>query len=67
MTGTVADSQWPWNGIASYGSVDVGGVRSRHPVRTHHHLSPFARRIANRLAVRGGVQVSDTDRPAGGD
>lgn len=49
----------PWKGVASYYTVEVGGVTGRDAAWTYRHPSPLARRIKNRIAFWGPVQVVD--------
>ena len=49
----------PWKGVASYYTVQAGGVTGRDAAWTYRHPSPMARRIKNRVAFWGPVQVVD--------
>lgn len=54
-----AKSLCPWKGIASYYTVTVDGQSGRNAAWTYRHPSPLARRIKNRVAFWGGVQVRE--------
>ena len=49
----------PWKGVASYYSVEAGGVTGRNAAWTDRHPSPLARRIKNRVAFWAPVLVVD--------
>ena len=49
----------PWKGVASYDSVQAGGVSGRDAAWTYRHPSPLARRVKNRVAFWGPVRVVD--------
>lgn len=49
----------PWKGVASYYSVEAGGVTGRNAAWTYRHPSPLARRIKNRVAFWAPVLVVD--------
>ncbi|HUZ85265.1 MAG TPA: DUF427 domain-containing protein [Gaiellales bacterium] len=47
----------PWKGVASYYTVDAGGVRNANAAWTYRHPWPLARRIKNHIAFWGDVRV----------
>jgi len=47
----------PWKGVASYWTVEAGGVRAQNAAWTYRHASPLARRIRNRVAFQGAVEI----------
>ncbi len=49
----------PWKGVASYYTVEVGGITGPDAAWTYRHPSPLARRIKNRVAFWGPVRVLD--------
>lgn len=61
LTPTAAKSLCIWKGIASYYRVDVGDVSLRNAAWTYRHPSPLARRVKDRVAFWGGVEVRVTD------
>lgn len=50
----------PWKGVASYWTVEAGGVRAEHAAWTYRRPSPLARRIKGRVAFWNGVEVRRT-------
>lgn len=55
----------PWQGVASYYTVQVHGASDRNAAWTYRHPSPLARSIKNHIAFWGNVTVRDTDVDAG--
>lgn len=47
----------PWKGIAGYYTLDVDGAVLRNAAWTYRHPSPLARRIKDRVAFTGVVDV----------
>jgi len=47
----------PWKGVASYWTVEAGGVRAQNAAWTYRHPSPLARRIRSRVAFYGPVEI----------
>jgi uncharacterized protein (DUF427 family) len=47
----------PWKGLASYYHVEVDGRRSPNAAWTYRHPYPWVRRIKDRIAFWGGVEV----------
>jgi uncharacterized protein (DUF427 family) len=60
LTRSRMKSVCPWKGIASYYTVEVGGVRDANAGWTYRHPSPLARRIKNHVAFWGDVRVVQT-------
>ena len=57
LTRSRMKSVCPWKGVASYYTVEVGGVRDANAAWTYRHPSPLARRIKNHVAFWGDVRV----------
>lgn len=57
LTPSRMKSVCPWKGVASYYTVEVGGVRDANAAWTYRHPSPLARRIKNHVAFWGDVRV----------
>ncbi len=61
FTKTRMRSLCPWKGVARYYTVTVDGVQARNAAWTYPHPFPLARRIKDRVAFWGGVQVVTVD------
>jgi uncharacterized protein (DUF427 family) len=61
FTRTRTMSVCPWKGKASYYTVDVEGAASKDAAWTYKRPFPLARKIKNRVAFWGGVQVRPAD------
>lgn len=51
----------PWKGVAGYYTLDVDGATLPDAAWTYRHPSPLARRIKNRVAFTGAVEVRSGD------
>jgi uncharacterized protein (DUF427 family) len=47
----------PWKGLASYYHVELDGDRNSNAAWTYRHPYPWIRKIKNRVAFWGGIEV----------
>jgi uncharacterized protein (DUF427 family) len=57
LTPSRTRSLCPWKGIASYYSLTVGGMTRPDAAWQYRHPTPLARKVKNRVAFRGDVDV----------
>jgi uncharacterized protein (DUF427 family) len=48
----------PWKGVASYYHVEVAGASAHNSAWTYRHPYPWIRKIRDRVAFWGAVQVT---------
>lgn len=54
----------PWKGVASYYTLTVDGVARPDAAWQYRHPTPLARKVKNRVAFWGDVEIRDDARTA---